>query len=430
MGVSFERSVSLLTIGDEILIGQIENSNAVWLAREMNKIGLSVVEMLSVGDRRTDIMEALGRCCLKSATVIITGGLGPTPDDLTKECLAAYFGGGMELDSQTDLHLADFFANNGRNYSDINRTQAILPVACRPLTNHWGTAPGMLFETERHSVFSLPGVPNEMKNIMQNEGIGFLSLKYQLAPQYHKTYSTEGIPESELMRILSPWEKSLPDEIKLAYLPSAGQVRLRISTDNASNDALTRVAPYEKSLYNIIGHEIYGTENETLGHAILTLFREQGLTLSTAESCTGGLLSSMLTSTPGISSVLLGGVVSYDNSVKINRLGVNPSHFHTVGAVSEEVVIEMAEGVRRFTGSDYAIATSGIAGPDGGTQEKPVGMVWIAWAGPEQTHTRCFRFAGDRHGIMLRASLASLNLLRKIVAELPISSSFWDFKPS
>lgn len=416
----------ILNIGDEILIGQIVNTNAVWIAQELNKRGVLVKRMTTVGDNKADIINAINQAIQHHDIVIITGGLGPTKDDLTKDVLTEYFQTRLVFNEEVFELLDNFFKKRGRTLNEANKTQCYVPEACTILMNYWGTAPGMLFEKEGKVIVSLPGVPLEMKELMNKYVLPYIETHYPLPPILHRSYLTEGIPESELMMMLSEWENNLPETIKLAYLPSAGQVTLRLSTLNENGNGRAIILEQEEKLKSILGNEIIGYDGETLEQAIQRIFIEKKLTLCTAESCTGGYIAHKITSVPGSSAYFMGTVVSYHNRVKQEVLRVNEQTLNTVGAVSKETVIQMAEHARNLLHTDYAIAVSGIAGPDGGTPEKPVGTVWVAWATPQGTLTKKYRFGNDRLTNIHRTFQTALGVLRKLVLNIPVGKIFWE----
>ncbi len=416
----------IVSIGDEILIGQIVNTNASWMAEVLNQIGIKVREVRTIADTQEAITETLDQILDKFPIVLMTGGLGPTKDDVTKTTLETYFGGGWREDQEVLHQLERFFKERNRSLNEANRGQALLPKACTTLLNKMGTAAGMWFEKNNTIVVSMPGVPYEMKHIMETGVIPGLKKRFSLPPLLHRTFHTEGIPESELMGIIRSWEDALPREISLAYLPSAGRVKLRISCLNHKGIGEELMNQAEDGLRNILGGEIFGVDKQRLEEVVVQLLVEKEYTLATAESCTGGLLAQHLTSVPGASAAFLGGVVTYDNSLKIRQLGVPPAYIQQFGAVSKEVVEAMAEGARSITGADFALSSSGVAGPGGGSAEKPVGMVWIGLATPEGTYSKCFRFGSTRDGNVLRATQSALNLLRKHLIGMPWRENFWE----
>ncbi|MCX7745032.1 MAG: competence/damage-inducible protein A [Flavobacteriales bacterium] len=416
----------ILNIGDEILIGQIVNTNAVWIAQELNKRGVPVKRMTTVGDNKADMVKAIDQAIQHHDILIITGGLGPTKDDLTKEVLTEYFQTQLVFNHEVFELLDNFFKKRGRILNEANKTQCYVPKNCTILMNYWGTAPGMLFKKEGKIIVSLPGVPLEMKELMNKYVFPYIETHYPLPPILHRSYLTEGIPESELMMKLAEWENNLPTSVKLAYLPSAGQVTLRLSTLNENGNGRAIIQEQEEKLKSILEDEIIGYDGDTLEQVIQRIFIEKRLTLGTAESCTGGYIAHKITSVPGSSAYFMGSVVSYHNRVKQEVLKGKEDTLKTVGAVSKETVIQMAEHVRAILQTDYAIAVSGIAGPDGGTPEKPVGTVWVAWATPQGTLTKKYRFGNDRLTNIHRTYQASLGVLRKLVLNIPVRENFWE----
>ena len=407
---------TIITIGDEILIGQIVDTNSASISKHLNAAGITVEEKLSIGDEANQIEQTLQRVLLSSQVVIITGGLGPTKDDITKHTLARIFNSSMHEDERVCEHVRTLLERRGISFNDLNRGQAMVPDCCTVLFNAYGTAPGMWFETESGAVvISLPGVPFEMEHLMEDEVMPRLKAHFSLHANVHRTMITAGLPESMLAERIEEWEDALPQWMKLAYLPAPNIVRLRLSAYDREDGQAAREAinaEFDK-LHNIIPGHIVGFEGATMQSLVHEVMRERGLTLATAESCTGGTIASLFTAMAGASAYFLGGVVAYANDVKRDVLGVNYDDIMTHGAVSETVARQMAEGVRRTTGADYAIATTGIAGPTGGSEAKPVGTVWMAVATP--THTvAVMRNSGlDRGQIISRASAYAIELLYK-----------------
>ena len=405
---------TIITIGDEILIGQIVDTNSASISKHLNAAGISVEEKLSIGDEANQIEQTLQRVLLSSQVVIITGGLGPTKDDITKHTLARIFNSSMHEDERVCEHVRTLLERRGITFNELNRGQAMVPDCCTVLFNAYGTAPGMWFETESGAVvISLPGVPFEMEHLMEDEVMPRLKAHFSLHANVHRTMITAGLPESMLAERIEEWEDALPRWMKLAYLPAPNIVRLRLSAYDREDGQAAREAinaEFDK-LYNIIPGHIVGFEGATMQSLVHEVMRERGLTLATAESCTGGTIASLFTAMAGASAYFLGGVVAYANEVKRDVLGVNYDDIMTHGAVSETVARQMAEGVRRTTGADYAIATTGIAGPTGGSEAKPVGTVWMAVATP--THTvAVMRNSGlDRGQIISRAAAYAIELL-------------------
>lgn len=407
---------AIITIGDEILIGQIVDTNSVSISKHLNSAGITVVEKLSIGDAAEQITQTLQRVMAFADVVIITGGLGPTKDDITKFTLARIFSSPMREDSRVATHVREMLAARGIEYNELNRSQAMVPERCEVLFNAHGTAPGMLFVGEQGQiVVSLPGVPFEMEHLMVDEVMPRLRARLSLHANIHRTMITAGVAESILAERISEWEDSLPAGIKLAYLPAPNVVRLRLSAYDVENEAQMRqtIDTLFDKLYKIIPDNIVGFENASMQELIHNIMCERGLTLSTAESCTGGTIASRFTAMAGASAYFKCGVVAYANETKRDVLGVNYEDIMRYGAVSEQVARQMAEGARRVGETDYAIATTGIAGPTGGSAEKPVGTVWIAVA--TLTHTVAVKrnCGTDRGQIVNRASAYAIEMLYK-----------------
>jgi len=423
-----KNNVYLISIGDELLVGQVINTNVAWLSSKLNEIGLKAKEHRTIADRHDCITATLTEVMQAGNIVICTGGLGPTGDDITKNTLRQFFNDEWRTDEDVLAVLEGFMKSRGRTLDAINKGQAELPKSCKTWLNHIGTAPGMLFDTPKGILISLPGVPKEMAYLMEKYGLEFLKSRFQLAPIRHQTFHTEGIPESQLMVYLRDWELNLPSALSLAYLPNAGRVRLRLSQLNPNQENRVGFEAECKKLEELLGMECIGLNEEDLPQAVLGALIKANSTLATAESCTGGNIASLLTAVPGASAAFMGGVVSYDNSIKIRTLGVSPQNISQYGAVSSVVVEEMAKGIRNLTGATYGISSSGIAGPGGGTPEKPVGLIWIGVSGPNGTFSRAYKMASDRAGNIERSSFSALNLFRKTLLngwELP-EPSFWN----
>lgn len=404
---------TVITIGDEILIGQIVDTNSVSISKHLNSAGIVVREKCSIGDDRTQIVETLERALANSQVVIVTGGLGPTKDDITKKTLAELFGSGMHLDERVAGHVQRMLESRGIVFNELNRGQALVPDCCTVLFNAHGTAPGMWFEREDKVVVSLPGVPFEMEHLMQDEVMPRLKARFSLRSIVHRTLITAGLAESMLAERIAPWEEALPPYLKLAYLPNPGAVRLRLSAYEVEGESVAReIAERFEALKRIIPEYVVGYETATVQELVHRTLTERGETLATAESCTGGAIAARFTAMAGASAYFRGGVVAYSNDLKQQVLGVSADDLERFGAVSEPVARQMAEGVRRLAGSDYAVATTGIAGPAGGSEEKPVGTVWIAVAGPRGTVAVCRQCGTDRGQIVDRASSFAIGMLR------------------
>lgn len=390
-------NVSIINIGDELLIGQVVNSNAASMSKMLIAAGMEVKEVVVVADRADAIRSALERLMATSDAVLITGGLGPTKDDVTKQVLCDHFHSELVENSEALANVTRLFALRGYELTPINRQQAWVPRCCKVINNTLGTAPCMWFEQDGKVVVAMPGVPFEMEHLMRTEVIGRLQTHFHTSYILNKNILVQGIGESFLSDLIEEWELGLPQSMRLAYLPQAGMVKLRITARGEDREALSSDIMREvKKLYLIAGQYIVGEDMESLPEAVAQMMRFNNMTLSTAESCTGGTIASKLTALAGASQYFKGGVVAYSNEVKECALGVPHPTLEQHGAVSEETVRAMAEGVRQRLASDYSIATSGIAGPGGGTDDKPVGTVWIAVAGPSRTETRLKHFGDDR----------------------------------
>lgn len=404
---------TIITIGDEILIGQIIDTNSASIARKLNNAGITIGEKCSIGDTREEIIVTVGRAMERSEVVIITGGLGPTKDDITKHTLAKMFNSELRYNATEGEHVRQLLERRGIAFTDLNRGQAMLPECCTVLHNAHGTAPGMWFDTERGGVVvSLPGVPFEMEHLMDDEVIPRLKARFELKSIVHLTLITRGIPESILAERISEWEDALPNYMHLAYLPAPNVVRLRLSAyDVDEQEAHSAMNLEFEKLRAIIGDNIVGMEGATLEERVHEILTARSLKLAVAESCTGGTIASKFTAIAGASQYFMAGVVSYSNASKRDILGVSQDSLNRYGAVSEQVAREMAEGVRRIAGADYAIATTGIAGPTGGSDEKPVGTVWMAVATPTKTIAIMRNSGTDRGQIISRASAYAIELL-------------------
>lgn len=414
---SFLKSaVEIITIGDEILIGQIIDTNSPWMSQELNKIGLKVRFITTVADKEQEILDAISMASKRVGIILITGGLGPTKDDITKHTLCKYFNTNLKFDETSFLNVQRLFHARGREVTEINRKQADVPEICTPLLNELGTAPGMLFRKDDRVYVSMPGVPYEMKGIMRNHVIPVLKSSFALPPVLHRTILTQGIGESFLSDLIAPWEDHLPPHIKLAYLPSAGILRLRLTASGFAEEILRNdITDQLSGLEKLAGEFIFGQESDTLEKLIGDLLRDKKLTLATAESCTGGYIAHRITSVPGSSDYYIGSVVAYDNEIKTSCLGIDPKTLEQHGAVSEQVVVAMAQGIRKQFKADYAIATSGIAGPSGATPDKPLGTVWIAIAGPDSIFSKKYLLGTQRFNVIQSACLNSFHELLKIL---------------
>lgn len=403
---------TIITIGDEILIGQILDTNSRYISRALNTHGIVVEERTSIGDNRQQIVETLDRALAQSEVVIITGGLGPTKDDITKHTLCDYFGSTLRYDEVEAEHIRTMLAARNIAFNELNRGQAMVPECCTVLHNAHGTAPGMWFEREGRVVISLPGVPFEMQHLIDESVMPRLAAHFELREIVHRTMITFGIAESILAERISAWEEALPEYIHLAYLPAPNVVRLRLSAYEVEGRKVRNEidALFEK-LRSIIPDNIAGFEDASVEELVHNILTERGETLAVAESCTGGAIASKFTAQAGASAYFLCGVVSYSNESKSNVLGVKMSDIAQYGAVSEQVAIAMAQGVKGVSGANFAISTTGIAGPTGGSKEKPVGTVWIGVATPDRCYAVKKNCGTDRSQIISRATAYAISML-------------------
>jgi nicotinamide-nucleotide amidase len=407
---------AIITIGDEILIGQVTDTNAVWISQQLNALGIQVGEMITVADEAGQITATLDRYTGQFDLLIMTGGLGPTSDDITKQTLAAYFDSKMVTVQELKEKISTYFKERGRSIIESNLRQADVPEVCRVLMNNHGSAPGMWFEKDGTILISLPGVPYEMKGLMEDHVIPELISRNNVPHVVHRTIMTQGVPESYLAAMLSDWENALPECVKLAYLPRPGIVRLRLTVvDKCAKDAQQILDVNISKLLDIIPEHVFGYDDISLEESLGELLRNGGLSLASAESCTGGNIARMITSIPGSSTYYSGSVIAYENRIKTGILGVDPLVIEEKGAVSREVVEQMAKGVREALGCDTSISTSGIAGPDGGTDEKPVGTTWICVQNGDESYAKIYRFGGTRERIIDQASNTALQLLRRLL---------------
>jgi len=403
----------LLTIGDEILFGQIVDTNSQWMSVELSNIGVNVIRKTAVGDEEHDILTAFAEAEQRADIILITGGLGPTSDDLTKPCLAKYFKCGLKIDEEALKEVTEFFTSRGRELTEINRMQAFLPESCQKISNPIGTAPGMWFERDKKVFVSMPGVPHEMKKMMTDIVLPRLKGFFKTPVIHHKIIRTVGIGESFLSEKIASWEKALPSHVKLAYLPSLSEVKLRLTSIGSSLEKLQAEAEQLTiELLPLAENYIYGFGDDPLEVVIGNSLRKKKLTISVAESCTGGYLSHLITSVPGSSEYFLGSMIPYAYEIKMRQLGVKPETLEKYGAVSEPTIMEMANVVRARFNSNIGVATSGIAGPGGATPEKPVGLVWIAYSDKYQTVTKKLQLSKERMTNIRMASIAVLNLIR------------------
>jgi nicotinamide-nucleotide amidase len=421
-----EAVASIITIGDELLIGQVLDTNSAWIAQQLNVLGIWVKRRIAVGDNRDDILQALERENRDAALVIITGGLGPTADDITKPVLCEYFGGKMVMNESVLKHvryLSEVVYK--RPFIERNALQAEVPDVCTVLHNERGSAPGMWFEKNDTIFISLPGVPFEMKGIMEMEGLPRIAGKFTTTQIVHRTIITWGIGESFIAERIKVWEEKLPDYIKLAYLPHFGIVRLRLTGKGNDRSVLeSELEQQENQLQLLVSEWLIAKGDLSLVNVIHSMLKANGQTVGTAESCTGGYIAQLLTGEPGSSSVYKGSIVGYSNEIKESLLNVPSSILQSRGAVSEETVTAMVSGALNILHTDYVIATSGIMGPDGGTASKPVGMVWIAAGSRSKILARKFQFRFDRQRNIEITAINALMLLRSVILEnKPVTAS-------
>lgn len=405
----------IITIGDELLIGQTIDTNSAWIGEQLSLIGIRVHQISSITDNEEHIVKAIDEASERVDIVIITGGLGPTKDDITKHTLCNYFNTELELNQPILEKLKERYAQFNVPFNSVNQAQALLPKNCTILPNTRGTASGMWFEKDEKVYISLPGVPYEMKGILTDEGFPKLVEHFKTPNVIHRTIRTIGIPESKLAEKLEDWESDLKTkDLSLAYLPSPGFVRLRISGTDKNGKKSTIIKNKIKELLLILGNAVYGYEKESLEFVIGKLLTEQKKTISLAESCTGGTIAKLLTNVAGSSAYFKGGIISYANEIKMNILKVSEEDLKEYGAVSEPVVEQMANSIRSMMGTDFSISTSGIAGPTGGTKQKPIGTVWMAVSSVEKTISKKYLlpYNNRERNINVAANYA-LELLRK-----------------
>lgn len=405
----------VLTVGDEILFGQITDTNSQWISAELTNLGIKTNRKTSIGDQKSEITNAIDEAFKRSNVVIMTGGLGPTKDDITKKTIAEYFKVDLILNEDILKDVTYFFESRNRTLTEINIGQAYVPSNAFAIRNSCGTAPGMWFETNDGKILiSMPGVPFEMKKMMQLDMLPRLKSYFKTPVIFHKMILTIGIGESFLSDMIAEWEDALPSNIKLAYLPSVGTLRLRL-TGYGEDLNLVKIAVEKEYLkvYPLISNYVFGYENDNIATVVGKLLVENNLSFGTAESCTGGYISHLITSNPGSSAYFKGSIVSYSNEIKSKVLGVSESDINTFGAVSETIVIQMAEGLRKNLNVDVAVAVSGIAGPEGGTNEKPVGTVWLALSDNEGTITHQLNLGNLRENNIQMSAIAALNMVRK-----------------
>lgn len=410
--------VAILTIGDEILYGQTEDSNAHWMSQELDDHGFKTVYRGTVGDNEADILSGLEFASSKASIILITGGLGPTADDLTKPCLAKYFNVDLVSNQSALAELQELFRQIDRDLTESNIEQTNLPTNSVHISNKLGTAPGMWIEEGDKVYISMPGVPFEMKAMMTNHVIPQLQDKFDIPKVEHRIIKTIGIGESWLSEKIKPWEDNLPNHIKLAYLPSIGEVKLRLSS--TGDDTSKIHADFDREVGNLREYAdkyIYGFGDETIEEVVGKILRSRSLSVATAESCTGGYLAHMITRVAGSSDYFKGSIIAYSNEIKEQELNVPSSILEKHRAVSEETVAAMASGICSKLGVDIGLATSGIAGPTGGTEDKPVGTIWIAVAYKGKVETRLLKLFKDRVLNIRMTSVSTLAMLWRILAK-------------
>jgi len=406
----------IITIGDELLIGQVIDTNSAWIGTELNDLGVQVVERISVGDMHEAIIRALKEAVSKSRIILLTGGLGPTKDDITKKAIADFFNDEMVFHDPTWKRIQGLFKRWGRDTTEDHKEQCFMPSQAELLHNKMGTAPGMLFRHGSSIIVSMPGVPYEMKYIMEHSVFPLIRSMNEGHEIYHRTIRTIGEGESRLAFKINDLVEALPDFIKVAFLPSLGQVRIRLTGRGNSVEQLrASVDHHVAQISERLKEFVFGYDLETIEEVIGKMARSKGVSIGLAESCTGGSISSRIVSVSGASDYYAGGIVSYSNEVKMSLLGVKESTLIDYGAVSEETVIEMALGARKVLGSDIAFSISGIAGPNGGTAEKPVGTVWMACTDGSRTETYLLKAGKDREKNIIYSGTYGLNLIRKYI---------------
>jgi nicotinamide-nucleotide amidase len=404
--------VELISIGDELLIGQTINTNASWLGQELSLLGCKIIKGVTISDTKDAITGALDEIQNTTQLCIITGGLGPTNDDITKYTLASYFDMELEMNEEIKLKIQQYFQKRNRPMLSVNEDQALMPKGALVLNNNYGTAAGILIEKNNQIFVSLPGVPYEMKGIVLEELIPYLKNRFELKGKGYKTALTQGIGESFLAEKIKTWEEDLTkNNFSLAYLPSPGFVKLRITAQN-DQEGLDEINTYFKRLEQLIPEALFGYNEDTLPKVIGAKLKEKNLSIGTVESCTGGMLAAQISSVSGASEYFMGSLLTYSNEMKSKLAAVDPGLIEAYGAVSEKVACAMAEGGREKLNVSICIATTGIAGPTGGTDTKPVGLVWIAIATPSRTISKSFQYGDQRDRNIQMAVASALNLLR------------------
>jgi nicotinamide-nucleotide amidase len=410
--------VDVITIGDELLIGQVIDTNSAWMAQELNKEGFSVNRITTVSDDHEEILSVLRETTERSKIVLITGGLGPTRDDITKNTLCDFFNTKLVHNEQVLADVKTFLAGRVKSLNQLNQDQALVPESATVIRNVVGTAPILWFTYNGGVVVSMPGVPSEMQHAMHHEILPRLRKLFDTGFVEHKTILIHNIPEAVLAEMLSEWEDAVPKFIKVAYLPSPGKIRLRLSAKGNDQQLLkSAIQKSVEALQPIIGDNIYAEEDQSIGEVIINQLKQQHKTVSLAESCSGGLMAHLITAVPGASEVFKGSLVAYSNEIKNRVLGVNQADLDQHGAVSRQVVEQMAKGAVSVFKTDFAVATSGIAGPTGASKDKPVGTVWIAWASAHKVVSECFQLGQMRDRVIMRAVDTGLIRLKKLVED-------------
>jgi len=405
----------IISIGDELLIGQVVNTNAAWLGNILTINGMEVISTLTIGDGEQDIWEALDACS-DVDIIVMTGGLGPTADDITKPTLCKYFNTELEFCQDAYDNVMSIFTKRGYHMTERNRGQAYIPKSCTYIPNRYGTAPCMWFEKGKSVYISMPGVPFEMKNVFEQEILPMLLSHFKITPYINKVVMTTGVGESFLADKIKDWEDALPDFLSLAYLPQYGMVRLRLEGRHPDRDFLQHTIDERiEQLKDLIGEYIFGYDEKPLAEVVFEKLKAAGATMASAESCTGGSIAKMITAIPGSSEVFKGTVVSYSTEVKENVLGVSHDDVVKYTVVSQQVAEQMAMGVKALLKTDYAVATTGVAGPGGGTEENPVGTVWIAVAGPAGLVSKRYNFGNSRENNIERAAITAFEMLRRTI---------------
>lgn len=411
-------NAQIITIGDEILIGQIIDTNSAWMGQQLNYQGIQIAKINSISDTHDEITKAVATAFQETDIILVTGGLGPTKDDITKKALADYFGVEMYFHEATYNRIQRMFKKRGRSLTEAHREQCYMPTNAEILTNKMGSAPGMWFEKEGKVLVSMPGVPFEMKYLMEHEVLPKIKQQFPGKPLAHRTILTVGQGESRIAKMLDNFEDNLPDNIKLAFLPNLGQVRLRLSaTGDDQNTIEALLDDKVKEVQKILSSFIFGYEKEQLEEVVGNMLREREKTLTTAESCTGGYLAHRITAIPGSSNYFLGSIIAYSNQIKTNQLNVSSETLDNHGAVSEQTVIEMVKGTLNLLKSDLSIAISGIAGPGGGTPEKPVGTIWLAVGDKNDIKTVKLQLGKNRLKNIEYTAVTGLNMIRKFLLD-------------